>query len=144
MTAAPPSASPHVSRGLHIALWATQIIVALLVGFSGWIKFATPLENLRQQIPWTADAAPFFVRGLGLTECLAAIGLILPGAIGMGTRWTAGSAAVLVVIMTGATIGYMIRGESIVAVLIVGMLAAWIVWGRCGPVGSGVKSGCCR
>lgn len=62
---------------MNIALWVAQILLAVVFGMAGIMKtFQT--EKAKQQFPWAKDRSDGFVRFVGISELLGAIGLILP------------------------------------------------------------------
>jgi hypothetical protein len=73
-----------------------------------------------------------FLRFIGVAEVLGAIGLILPGLLGIRPGLTPLAAAGLVIIMIGAT-GLNLAGGDVVPALIplvVGLLSAFVAYGR--------------
>ena len=81
------------------ALWIVQGLLALLFLFTGVMKLVLPLEVLTEQFPLPG----LFVRFLGVAEVLGAVGLILPGLLGIRPGLTPLAAAGLLIIMMGAT-----------------------------------------
>src|ERR687894_406326 len=87
----------------------------------------------------------WFVRFLGVAEVLGAIGLILPGLLGIRPGLTPLAAAGLVIIMIGATVlalAGVVPGGGVAPVLIplvVGILSAFVAYGRwrLAPLGRG-------
>jgi hypothetical protein len=85
-----------------------------------------------------ASGAPLLIRGrreagdadrfIGVAEVLGAIGLILPGVLGIAQGLTPLAAAGLVVIMAGATI--LTGGAAALIPLTVGLLLAFVGYGR--------------
>jgi hypothetical protein len=75
------------------------------------------------------------VRAIGALEVLAAVGLILPALLGIAPVLVPLAALGLVILMAGAAITHVKRGEPSVlpinAVLLI--LAAIVAWGRFGP-----------
>ena len=76
-----------------------------------------------------------FVRFLGVAEVLGAIGLILPGLLGIRPGLTPLAAAGLVIIMIGATVltlvGVVPVGAAMALIpLMVGILSAFVTYGR--------------
>lgn len=131
-TAALASRSAAPSRGLHIALWVVQVVLAVLFGMAGFMKATQPLAALATQIPWVPDVPAALVRFIGVTEFAAALGLVLPAATRIRPRLTPLAAAGLVLVMTLAAIFHVTRGElgAIVPNLVLGAFAAFVAWGR--------------
>jgi uncharacterized membrane protein YphA (DoxX/SURF4 family) len=73
-----------------------------------------------------------FLRFIGVAEVLGAIGLILPGLLGIRPGLTPLAAAGLVIIMTGATALTVAGGDvgSALIPLVVGLLSAFVAYGR--------------
>ncbi len=84
---------------------------------------------------WTGDAGVGFVRSLGAIELLAAVGLVLPAALGIAPVLVPLAAAGVVLLMVGAMITHLRRDEARLAVanLTYLALAAFVAWGRFGP-----------
>jgi len=122
------------------ALWIVQALLALLFLFAGGIKLVLPLEKLAGPIPLPG----LFLRFIGVAEVLGAIGLILPGLLGIRPGLTPLAAAGLVIIMIGATVLGLVAGDVAMALipLAVGLLSAFVAYGRWrlgphrGPTGS--------
>jgi len=112
-------------------LWTIQGVLALLFLFAGGVKLMTPAAELAQQSP----LPPLFIRFIGLAEVAGALGLVLPGLLGIGRGLTALAAAGLVIIMVGATVLTAAAGQIGPAVFpgVIGLLAAFIVYKRWQP-----------
>jgi DoxX-like family len=114
------------------ALWIVQGLLALLFLFTGGVKLVLPLEVLTEQSPLPG----LFVRFLGVAEVLGAIGLILPGLLGIRPGLTLLAASGLVIIMIGATVltlaGVVPSGgvAPVLIPLVVGLLSAFVAYGR--------------
>jgi len=116
---------------VNYALWIVQGLLALIFLFTGGTKLILPIEVLTEQTPLPG----LFVRFLGVAEVLGAIGLILPGLVGIRPGLTPLAAAGLVIIMTGATVltlaGVVPGGLALALIpLVVGLLSAFVAYGR--------------
>ncbi len=112
----------------NYALWAVQVLLALLFLFTGGMKLALPLAALAKLSPLPG----LFLKFIGVAEVAGALGLILPGILGIRQGLTPLAAAGLVVITGGATVVTLATGGGAAAVLpaLVGCLAAFIARGR--------------
>jgi uncharacterized membrane protein YphA (DoxX/SURF4 family) len=62
---------------MNIALWVVQGLLAILYGMAGLMKtFQT--AKAKEQLTWAKDRSDGFVRFVGISELIGAIGLILP------------------------------------------------------------------
>jgi len=110
------------------ALWIVQGLLALVFLFAGGMKLVLPLEQLTGPVPLPG----LFVRFIGVAEVLGALGLILPGLLGIRPGLTPLAAVGLVIIMIGATVVTLVGGVIPAALisLVVGLLAAIVAYGR--------------
>src|SRR5262245_54808026 len=125
------------TRIKNYALWVVQWLLALLFLWAGGAKLVLPLETLTGPV-----ALPgLFVRFIGVAEAQGGIGLILPWLLRIKPILTPLAAAGLVIIMIGATVITMIAGGGlfVLITLTVGILAAYIAYGR-GPAVSSRKA----
>lgn len=116
------------NKRLNYALWAVQVLLALLFLFSGGMKLALSVAALAQLSPLPG----LFLKFIGACEVAGALGLILPGMLGTRQGLTPLAAAGLVVIMGGATVVTLATGGGVAALLpmVVGCLAVVVVRGR--------------
>jgi len=112
------------------ALWIVQGLLALLFLFAGGVKLVLPLEKLTGPMP--VPLPGLFLRFIGVAEVLGAIGLILPGLLGIRPGLTPLAAAGLVIIIIGATVLTLAGGDVTAALipLVVGFLSAFVAYGR--------------
>lgn len=131
----PPTESPIQStnaqprsRRAHVALWTVQVVLALVFLMAGGTKLVMPVAELTKQSPLPGG----FLRFIGVCEVLGAIGLILPGLLGIRRGLTPLAATGLVLIMIGAVVVTLAAGQGVAAVipLSVGVLAAVVAIGR--------------
>ena len=112
----------------NVTLWVVQGLLAALFRFAGVMKLVMPIEAMTGPV-----ALPgVFLRFIGVSEVLGAIGLILPGLLRIQPRLTPLAAAGLVIIMVGATVITVMGGAVAPALfpLLVGALAATVALGR--------------
>lgn len=62
---------------MNIALWIAQVLLAVLYGMAGILK-ALQTSKAKEQMPWAKNRSDAFVRFIGTSELLGALGLILP------------------------------------------------------------------
>ena len=112
-------------------LWIVQGLLALLFLLTGGIKLLLPIEVLMEGSPLPG----WFLRFIGVAEVLGAIGLILPGLLGVRPGLTPLAASGLVIIMIGATVLTLVGVVPVGAAmalfpLVVGLLSAFVAYGR--------------
>jgi putative oxidoreductase len=119
------------SRALHVSLWIVQILLAGVFAMAGFMKVATPIAVLAQKMAWVASM-PGLVRFIGICELAGALGLILPSAFKVLPKWSAFAATGLLAIMVLAVPYHIYRGEAhVIGIpILLGVLAAYVAWGR--------------
>ena len=117
---------------MNVAVWIVQILLALAFGAAGIMKITQPREKLATNLKWVEDFAPNTVKGIGTLELLAAIGLILPFLTGLLPVLTPLAAVGLILVMVGAIVTHIRRGESpmVIVNLVLLILAAFVAYGR--------------
>ncbi len=114
---------------MNIILWIVQILLALLFVFSGVMKFIMTPEQMMQGSP--VNLPGWFFHFIGICEILGGIGLVVPWLTGIKKGLTPLAAALLVIIMIGATvISAMISIPTAIVPLVVGLLLIFVAWGR--------------
>jgi uncharacterized membrane protein YphA (DoxX/SURF4 family) len=109
-------------------LWIVQALLAVLFLFAGGMKLVMPIAEMTKEFPLPG----WFLRFLGVTEVLGALGLIMPGLLRIRPGLTPLAAAGLVIIMIGAVVITLSIGSVTMALipLITGLLAAFVAYGR--------------
>lgn len=117
---------------LNAALWCAQILLAVSLLWSSYLKLWQPLEQITGMWPWTGQVPVAFLRFTGIVDLCAATGLILPSALRIRPKLTAVTALSLVVLMLCAIVFHVARGEasSIGVNILFAAIAVFIAWGR--------------
>jgi len=116
---------------MNILLWSLQALLALYFGSTGVMHFIVP-PGLPAPMAWMYEL-PVGLHALsGAAEILAALGLILPSLTRIVPRLTPLAALGLVLVMAGAIVWHLGRGElaSIVMNMTLAILAAFVAYGR--------------
>jgi DoxX-like protein len=112
---------------LNLWLWIVQAVLAVLFLFTGGSKLAMPMQVLAQQ----SHLPGAFMKFIGVCEVLGALGLVLPGLTHIRPVLTPLAAALLVIIMIGATVSTAILLPSLLALpAVVLVLTAFVAYGR--------------
>lgn len=123
---------PTPSRGLHVALWIVQALLALtLAGGAAW-KFATPIPELASKMPWIGEVSPAFLYMTATFDLLGGLGVLLPSLTRVAPKVTVLAALGCAALMVCALVFHVSRGEAAntpfnVFVL---ALALFVAWGR--------------
>ena len=115
---------------MNVALWVLQGLLAAAFLLHGWLLLSPPANMVEQM---NASISPAFRIFLGVAEVLAAIGLTLPGITRIRPRLVPLAAAGLMIVMVGATVLHLKRGEyssaATTAVLLVALtFVAYMRW----------------
>lgn len=123
---------------MNLALWiiAGMLAAAYLVGGGG--KLILPKEKIAAtgaSARWVDDFGAGSVKAIGALEVLAAVGLILPAMLDIAPGLVPLAALGLVMLMSGAVITRIRRGEFKLMMADLGylVLAGLVAWGRFGP-----------
>lgn len=119
---------------MNLALWIAQVLLALVYGMAGTLKLTRPRLALAGQQRWVEDFTDSQVKGIGVLEILAVIGLIVPPLLHIGTFLTPLAAVGVILLMIGAAVTHLRRGEPANAAgnLVLMLLAAFVAVGRFG------------
>jgi putative oxidoreductase len=120
------------NKGLNIALWITQVLLAALYLMAGSTKLFQPIEEIVKMLPWVSETPAGLVRFIGLSELLGGIGLLLPAILRIQPKLTVFAAIGLTIVQVLAAGFHLSRGETAVIgmnFLLIAM-AVFIAWGR--------------
>ena len=123
---------------MNIVLWIVTAVLALVFLAAGTMKIAQPKAKLAATGQgWVEDFSDGAVKGIGVLEVLAALGLILPALLGVATVLVPAAAVGLVLLMAGAafTHGRCHETPNVVINLVLAILAAGVALARFGPYG---------
>jgi len=123
---------------MNIVLWIVTAVLALAFLAAGTMKIAQPKAKLAATGQgWVEDFSDGAVKGIGVLEVLAALGLILPALLGVATVLVPAAAVGLVLLMAGAAFTHGRRHETpnVVINLVLAILAAGVALARFGPYG---------
>ena len=122
------SAAPGRSTKASVALWTIQGLLAATFLMAGVSKLVMSAGDLADQ----SDLPVLFLRFIGVCETAGALGLILPGIVGIKRGLTPLAAAGLVVVVIGATTITAAGGDALPALFpcLVGVLAATVSYKR--------------
>lgn len=119
------------SKTLHISLWIVQVLLAIAFGMAGFMKLTAPIADLASKgMGFVNEYSANAVRLIGITELLAAVGLILPSALRILPILTPVAASGLAVVMVLAAQYHISHNESVVANIVLFTLTAFVAWGR--------------
>lgn len=98
---------------MEIALWTAQLLLAAIFLATGLTKLTQPRVQLAAgPMGWAADVSDVEFRAVGLLEVLGALGLVLPGALGIAPLVTPLAAVGLALTMVGAIATHVRMGET--------------------------------
>lgn len=119
------------SKGLNIVLWVVQVLLAAAFTMAGFMKITSPIEELANGgMSFVNSFGAGMVRFIGISELLAAVGLILPAALRIKPVLTPAAAIGIAVIMISATIYHLAHGEPFIHTVALLVLASFVIWGR--------------
>jgi uncharacterized membrane protein YphA (DoxX/SURF4 family) len=92
-------------------LWISQGVLVFVFLASGLTKLVKSREELLSRMPYVEDLSQVEVQGIAILEVLGALGVIAPVATGILPRLTPIAAAGLALMMAGAALTHLRRGE---------------------------------
>ncbi len=121
---------------MHLALWITASLLALVFLLAGTLTLFSGREQLQSRgMAWVEAFPTGAVRAIGTVEVLGAAGLILPALLDTATILVPVAAVGAAVLMVGAAVTHARRGEfsAITVNAVLFALAVFTAWGRFGP-----------
>jgi DoxX-like protein len=121
---------------VDIALWIIAGLLAAVLLLGGAVKLVLPGERLAAAgMGFAEDLSAGGIRAVGALEVLAGVGLVLPAALGVAPVLVPLAAVGVVLLMVGAIVVHLRRGEvpPVAVNLALLALAAFVAWGRFGP-----------
>lgn len=98
---------------METALWTTQLLLAAIFFATGLTKLMHSRALLAAgPMGWAADVSNVEFRTVGLLEVLGALGLVLPGVLGVAPLLTPLAAVGLALTMIGAIVTHVRMGET--------------------------------
>lgn len=119
---------------MDIALWVVQVLLFGLFGMAGAMKtFMT--AKAKESMPWAKESSDAFIRFVGISELLGAVGMLLPILTGI-LPWLTALAAVgfaIIQILAIFTVHMPKKEYAILPMNVVLLvLAIFVAWGRSG------------
>lgn len=121
---------------MNVALWVLQLVLALVFAMASLMKLSRPrLVLAGQGQAWVQDFSDLQVKGIGVMEAMAVVGLLLPPIIHSATFLTPLAAIGLMLLMVGAGATHLRRGElpNFAGNVVLFLLTSMVAWGRFGP-----------
>ena len=132
LSTSPTTSHPRPRKGLHIALWSAQVVLAAVFAMAGLLKTTMPIPELAKQLSFVPVVGAGVTRFIGVAELTGAVGLLLPALTRIRPILTPLAATGLLLVMVLAAGFHLLHAEPqylpITAVL--GGMAAFIAWGR--------------
>ena len=97
---------------MNAVLWLLQIVLALAFLALGLLMVTRSRERLLRVAGWVEDFPEWVVTTIGVLELLGAVGVVLPGVLGVAGVLVPVAALGLVVLLIGAIVTHLLRGEQ--------------------------------
>lgn len=116
---------------MKIGLWIVQILLGIYFIYIGVLHFIVP-EGLPDAMSWMYELSTPLHWISGTAEILGGLGLILPAITRIQTRLIPLAAAGLALVMVGAVVYHLARGEyqNIMVNIILVALTSFVAYGR--------------
>lgn len=123
---------PKPSKGLNIALWVVQVVLALNFAGGGLWKLLTPVSDLASKMPWMGQVSPAFLQMTAVFDLLGGLGVLLPSLTRVMPKVTVLAALGCAALMGSAIAFHVSRGEAANTpfnFVLLG-LSLFVAWGR--------------
>jgi DoxX-like family len=127
-----PGRTTLPSKGLTIALWIAQSLLALTFVGTGIWKLATPIADLAAKMPWMGQVSPRFLHATAVFDILGGLGVLLPSVTRIKPGLTVLAALGCAALMACAIVFHVSRGEAAKTPFnfLLVALALFVAWGR--------------
>ena len=127
-----PGGGERRSKGLGIALWIVQGLLAVTFAGTGIWKVATPIPELAAKMPWMGEVSPSFLYATALFDTLGGFGLVVPSLTRIRPGLTVLAALGCATLMASAIVFHIVRGEAASTPFnfVLAALALFVAWGR--------------
>jgi uncharacterized membrane protein len=117
---------------VNAVLWLLQIVLALAFLALGLLMLTQSRERLLRVAGWVEDFPQPVVTAIGVLELLGAVGVVLPGVLGVAGVVVPVAALGLAVLLVGAIATHLLRGEQdeVAAPVLLLVAAAAVAAGR--------------
>jgi uncharacterized membrane protein YphA (DoxX/SURF4 family) len=117
---------------VNAVLWLLQIVLALAFLALGLLMLTQSRERLLRVAGWVEDFPQPVVTAIGVLELLGAVGVVLPGILGVAGVVVPVAALGLAVLLVGAIATHLLRGEQdeVAAPVLLLVAAAAVAAGR--------------
>ena len=97
---------------MNVALWIAAGVLAAAFLAAGLTKLTRDRAALVERMAWVEDFSAGQVRAIGAVEVLGAVGLVLPALVGPWPWLVPWAATGLALVMVGAAVTHLRRGEA--------------------------------
>ena len=122
----------QAGSAVNIGLWIAQVLLAGVFGMAGAMKLTAPIPTLVQNGMTWAASMEWFVRFLGASELLGAIGMLVPSLTRIQPRFTVYAAYGIILVMVSAAVLHLANAEysHLPPVIVIGLVAGFVAHGR--------------
>jgi uncharacterized membrane protein YphA (DoxX/SURF4 family) len=120
---------------MNIVLWVLQVLLGLAFVGHSYVMLRPSPERLQTGMSYVLEMPVGLRLFAGIAEALAGLALVFPPLLGVLPWLTPLAAAGLVLLMVGAIVLHVRRGEypNVGLNVVLGARAAVVAWGRFGP-----------